>query len=104
VLLPVPKEIPDEAATAAELAEDVRRLESALSQREDQLAQLQTQLSQHENELSQLKNELTLQQGSYAALDRKYHALANSRLGKLTLRLWGRKTSKANQMRSKEEA
>ncbi|MFK0039348.1 hypothetical protein ACIQTW_05860 [Paenarthrobacter sp. NPDC090517] len=38
----------------------------------------------------------------YHTLDSRYHALANSRLGKLTLRLWGRKTSGANKQ-SKEE-
>ncbi|MEI2278554.1 hypothetical protein OHC50_13890 [Paenarthrobacter ilicis] len=41
---------------------------------------------------------------SYSVLERKYQALSNSRLGKLTLRLWGRKSPRTNDMKLKEEA
>lgn len=40
---------------------------------------------------SRLENDLILLKRRYDALDRKYTALSNSRLGALTLRLWARK-------------
>lgn len=45
---------------------------------------------------ARLENDLILLKRRYDALDRKYTALANSRLGALTLRLWARKNPRQN--------
>jgi hypothetical protein len=43
-----------------------------------------------------MENELILLKRRYDALDRKYTALSNSRLGALTLQLWARKNPRHN--------
>lgn len=45
---------------------------------------------------SRMENELILLKRRYDALDRKYTALSNSRLGALTLQLWARKNPRQN--------
>jgi hypothetical protein len=45
---------------------------------------------------TRLENDLILLKRRYDALDRKYTALANSRLGALTLRLWAKKNPRQN--------
>lgn len=45
---------------------------------------------------ARLENDLILLKRRYDALDRKYTALANSRLGALTLRLWAKKNPSLN--------
>ncbi|MCO4276558.1 hypothetical protein NG701_19410 [Pseudarthrobacter sp. HLT3-5] len=45
---------------------------------------------------TRLENDLILLKRRYDALDRKYTALSNSRLGALTLRLWARKNPRQN--------
>lgn len=52
---------------------------------------------------SRLENDLILLKRRYDALDRKYNALANSRLGALTLRLWARKNPRQNKANSAKD-
>ncbi|MGJ3189229.1 hypothetical protein [Paenarthrobacter sp. FR1] len=113
VLIPAPVEV----ETPMVPAEDVRKLEDELSLQERRHEALDGKYRALETEHQTLDGRYHALDGKYQALETEYHALeskyhvlnsrynalANSRLGKLTLRLWERKTSRANKAQSKEE-
>mgnify|MGYP003575139404 CR=1 FL=1 len=106
VLIPAPVEV----ETPMVPAEDVRKLEDELSllkRRRDALDEkyrvLDTEHQALAGKYQALGTEYKALDSKYHVLHSKYNALANSRLGKLTLRLWERKTSRANKAQLKEE-